>query len=272
LEFMQQNFLTLWRLLSKPGVETKELQQQLIGEVLPELPPKLADFLPDYPGVKIRNIFQTDLQTLSEVVIEDVARSRDLEERFLEECYSPSGALSQYSLISRRILRARYAALFDSEVPGRTTVAAVDREGVSAELLAESLSRRPILLIGDVGVGKTMFIQHLMKVDAPALFEDAITLYIDLGTQANLAADLRAFIVDELARQLISEYEVNIEQANFVRAVYNRDIELFEQSIYGRLKDSNPDLYLERNSLSRREDTEPRTASEKFDTLRSEGP
>jgi hypothetical protein len=101
LEFILDHFLDLWQALSKPAVEEKKLVSKLIGEVVPDLPPKLSFTLANYPGVKSRNPFQAELQTLSELVIEDLARSTDLRGRFLEECYSRSGALSQYALVSK---------------------------------------------------------------------------------------------------------------------------------------------------------------------------
>ena len=69
------------------------------------------------------------------------------------------------------------------------TVPAATKDGITPELVAQSLSRRPIILIGDVGVGKTTFIRNLIKVDAAPEFENAVTLYIDLGPQATLTAD-----------------------------------------------------------------------------------
>lgn len=246
LDFMLEHFLELWQALSKPGVEEKRLHLQLVGDVVAELPAKLSTTLAFYPGVKGRNPFQTDLQTLSELVIEDLVRSQELRKRFLEECYSQSGALSQFALVSRTILQTRYAALFAPESQGPTTVPAVDRDGISQELLAESLSRRPIILIGDVGVGKTTFVHHLIHVEAERVFEDAITLYIDLGSQANLTSDLRRFLIGEINRQLREIYGIDINERNFVRYIYRKDIERFGQSVYADLRDINPTLYKEK--------------------------
>ena len=97
-------------------------------------------------------------------MIEDISRHRELEPRFLSDTYCPSGALSQYALTTKDILAARYSALFASDEPGPTTVPAASKHGLSTELLSESLTRRPILLLGDVGVGKTMFIRRLITV------------------------------------------------------------------------------------------------------------
>src|SRR5579859_7328697 len=85
---MQSDFLALWQALSKPGVEEKRLQIRLTGTSAPQLPSKLSATISGYPGTKGRNPSQADLQVVSELVLEDVARAPDLETRFLEECYS----------------------------------------------------------------------------------------------------------------------------------------------------------------------------------------
>jgi hypothetical protein len=246
LPFMSSNFLQLWQALSKPGIEEKLLQRKLIGTSIQQLPARLSDSIAGYPGNKGRNTFQTDLQVVSELVLEDVARAPDLEDKFLEECYSQSGALSQYSLVSKTILQTRYAALFESDAPGPTTLPAAPKSGISPELLAESLSRRPILLIGDVGVGKSTFIRHLIRVDAAPLFENAITLNLDLGTQATLTADLRSFVPNEIERQMREHFGVDIDERNFVRGVYHGELERFSRGIYADLRTTNPGLYMEK--------------------------
>lgn len=240
LEKMLDNFLDFWQVLSKPGVEEKRLQARLIGDLQAQIPRKLSETITIYPGIKGRNIFQIDLQTVSDLVIEDLTRSEALEKEFLEECYCKTGALSQHSLVSKTILEARYAALFDSNAPAPGLVEAADRQGVSPELLAKSMNRRPILLIGSVGVGKTTFIRNLMKIEAPSVFEEAITLYIDLGSQATLSMDLKLFVIEEVIEQLRKNYEIDIEERNFVRGVYHSDLQRFRKGIYSDLYETDP--------------------------------
>ena len=243
LEKMLEKFLDLWQALSKPGVEEKKLQSRLVGDLQAQLPRKLSETIATYPGIKGRNIFQTDLQTVSDLIIEDLTRSEALEKEFLEECYCKTGALSQHSLASKTILEARYAALFDSNAPAPVLVQAADRQGISPELLAESISRRPILLIGSVGVGKTSFIRNLMKVEAPSVFQKAITLYINLGSQATLSADLKLFVVEEVTEQLRENHEIDIEERNFVCGVYHSDLQRFRKGIYSDLYETDPQRF-----------------------------
>lgn len=245
LDSMGAHFLELWQALSQPGIEEKKLLYRLIGGT-PSLPPKLSATLPDYPGLKKRNVIQTDLQILSEIVIEDVIRSPELEPEFLRQCYCQSGALSQFALTSRGILVARYSALFDSSNQGPSTVPATTKEGISPELLGISVARRPILLIGDVGVGKTTFIRHLVNVDAPEVFQNAFFFHLDLGSRGALAIDLRLHIIAEIQSQLLEKYGTDITQRNFVRGVYDLLLKRFASGIYSDLKTSSPDAFLEK--------------------------
>ncbi len=242
---MLAHFLDLWQALSRYGVEENRLKFRLIGG-LPDLPRKLSATINKYPGLKLRNTLQTDLQILSEIVIEDLTRSPELEPEFLKECYCQSGALSQYALTSKAVLAARYAALFDSSESGPTTVPATTKSGTSPELLAVGLARRPILLLGDVGVGKTTFIRHLISIEAAAVFDSAIALHLDLGLKATLSTDLRLFVIEEIESQLRTLHGVDIYERNFVRGIYNLDLKRFAGGVFGDLKSSNSEKYLER--------------------------
>ena len=151
--------------------------------------------------------------------------------------------LSQYALISKDILQARYSALFQKATEGPSTISATTKKGISPELLAESLSRRPILLIGDIGVGKTMFIKHLYQVEAPDIFADAFVFYIDFGSGPTLTKDLSLFIADEIKKQFQEKYDIDIEERNFVFGVLHKYINQFEKGIYADIRDSSPETF-----------------------------
>ena len=110
LHHMLAYFPDLWNTLSRGAIEDKKLQQRLLGTHQPELPPRLSASISDYLGTKGRNVFQSELKHITELVIEDIPESTELEKDFLTKCYCHSGALSQHSLASKAILRARYAA------------------------------------------------------------------------------------------------------------------------------------------------------------------
>lgn len=248
LESIERNFLIVWQCLSRDGILSRRLSIELQGAVSSPPPEKLSSRVSNYPGFKQRNALQTDLQILSDLFIEDIARLADEEDErdFLRECYCHSGALSQYALVSRDILKARYSALFQQITAGPSAAPATTKKGINPELFGQALSRRPILLIGDVGVGKTMFIKHLYQVEAPDIFADALVFYVDFGSGPALVEDLSVFVMDELSKQLLEKYGIDIEARKFVYGVLHGDLKRFEKGIYADIRDSFPEAFRKR--------------------------
>lgn len=232
---MISRFLDLWQALSKPGIIESRLIARLVGDSSQLPPPKLAVSIGGYPGMKARNDYQADLQILSELVFEDIPKAKELEEEFLKHCYCQSGAISQHSLETKSILQLRYGALFTDINPGPSITPAADKKGKPSNILAEGIGKRPILLVGDVGVGKTSFIRNLLKVEAADFMKNAIALYLDLGSRGTITK-LSDVIIGDIIEQLKTDYKINIYDRNFVHAVYSLDLIEFDSSIDGDLK------------------------------------
>jgi hypothetical protein len=243
LIFMQSNFNRLWNYLSRVAIEDGCLYRELAGDAAPKKPATLASQLDSYPGLRARNPFQAELQSLSEIVIEDIPRSSAMDHEFLANCYCKTGALSKHSLASKSILQARYEGLFTESSPGPAIVPMATTSGIATDFITETLSRRPILILGDVGVGKTIFLKHLISIDAEEILQHAITIYIDFGSQATLSSDLSSFIIDEIALQLKEQHDIDIAENRTVRGIYDREIRDFQRGIYGPLRDSDPAAY-----------------------------
>jgi len=245
LKDIQDNFRLAWQCLSKQGIKTHRLSIELSDTEILQVPQKLSARINGYPRLQPRNALQTDLQILSELFIEDIARigQSGSEVEFLRECYCKSKALSQYAFISKEILRVRYSDLLQILTEGPSLIDATSEKGINPELLAQGLSRRPILLIGDVGVGKTMFIRHLYQVEAADVFEDSLVFYIDFGSSPAFEKDIATFVTRTLKDQLLIKYGIDVEEREFVLQVLHEDLERFEKGIYGDIKHSDPDTY-----------------------------
>jgi len=245
LQSIQNNFFLIWQCLSKQGIIYNRLSIELANVKQTLIPEKLSSRISNYPGFNQRNTLQTDLQILSELFIEDIARIGEeaSEIEFLKECYCKSGALSQYAAISKKMLQARYSSLFQRVTEGPSLSPVTSKKGLNPELLAKGLSKRPLLLIGDVGVGKTMFIKHLYQIEAADTFEDTLVFYIDFGTQPTLEKDIEHFIYTEIQSQLKDKHGIDIYARNFIRAVLHLDIQRFEDGLYGDIRNTAPDTY-----------------------------
>lgn len=244
LEDIYDNFLEFWQFMSKTGITEKRIEKELLGISVPLLPAKLSTKLDDYPGTKNRNSIQADLQILSDLLLEELISSEEIEEDFLKTTYCTSGALSQYALTSKNILQSRYSLLHDKKVDTPVLEPMYSKKGLSKNFSVKEFSKRPILLLGDVGSGKTMFIKNFIKIEAKEIIQETISLYVDLGSKAAFASDLKKFFLDEIAQILLEQYDIDIYERNFVRGVYNIEMQRFEKGIYGDLKATAPNEYL----------------------------
>ena len=253
LVHMRDGFRDLWDCLSQRGVSARGLASHLQNAGDRHPPDKLSVRVHNYPRHQVRNELQSNLQIFGDLIIEDVGKLPPNEKDFLTACYADSGALSQYALISKAILQTRYSAAFQESLSGPLLSPATEKGGksvITAEMLAQSATRRPILLIGDVGVGKTMFVRHFINVDAADILKDAIILYLDLGVKPTLEAELDEYLQEELSRQLYELYSIDITDRNFVQGVYNVDLQSFDKGIYGSLREFNlPEYELKKIAL-----------------------
>lgn len=249
-EQLKNNFARLWQALSPGATGQKLLLDELSTVSVAGVPSKLSSYLSGYPSFRYPSDYQQSLRTLSDLLIEDAPNTPALRRKFLEDCYCENGALAKEALVGKNILSARYAAMFSPSQEGPTLQslksAPNDQYGLSSEVIAEALGKRPIVIIGDVGVGKTSFIRHLIFVRAADEVKNSIFLYLDLGSQASLGQNIHEFFLSEIERQLLEDHQVDLYEDHFVRGVYHGDLQRFERGIYGRLKDSAPDKFIER--------------------------
>ncbi|MFJ2751931.1 hypothetical protein [Streptomyces sp. NPDC087297] len=242
LDEMLSDFISLWNGLAYPAIDNKQLRHVLTTDTLPPPPAKLSRSLVHYPGVKRRNDLELELRILGEIFLQDLVKASELESDFLKECYCSSGALSQYALVSKEILRNRYSAAGEGSV--KSVTAARDKSGASKELLhaviAKSVTQRPVILLGDVGVGKTSFINHLVSVEAREELERGIVLYVDFGREPALRTDLEKYVLDSFEMQLREKQGIDLHSDSFVRGVYNGELVAMRKGIYGFLQESDP--------------------------------
>ena len=245
LRHMYDNFDKAWQFLSYEGIQENRIIHYLTsGDI--GIPPKLSSKLIEYPKTRYSSSFQANLKQLSELLIQDVIEDVEIEDEFYRRCYCESGAISQHSLLSKKILSARYASLFDnSEESPHTQSIKETRHGtnVTPDLLSSAISKRPIVLIGDVGVGKTSFVKNLIYVSAFEEFKRALYLYIDLGSKATLTDNLSNYILDEIYRQLDDKYNFNINDLKFLKGTYASEISKFSKGLWGDLEKTDNKKY-----------------------------
>lgn len=232
LEQIREHFTTFWNYFSYEGVLKDNLKTILLRKASEDPPRKPASFLDEYPGVYNRNPLQADMMVLSELVLEDLTYG-ELEQSFLKHCYCQTGALSQYSSLAKNIVSNRYEQIGDTTSVQMESIS--DKKGVKTDFLETSASRRPVILIGDVGVGKTTFIRNLIAAGDSVFEKGDIALHINLGESAILSDALGAGTIGKIKQLLLDEYQIDIDEDEFVRSVYTDELQRLKTSIYKSL-------------------------------------
>ena len=247
---MRENFDKLWDGLSRAGVEGHRLTTILAPERPSLAPFKLSSQVPGYPGFATPSEIAVDLHLLSDVFLIDIVEQDRITDEFLRDCYCPSGALAQHASVSRDILKSKYSGTLSTELEVSIEPARAKKTG-SADLLSTtagaSLTTRPIVLLGYVGVGKTMFIRHLVRVEAKDVIKNALVLYVNLGSEPALEA-LESYITESFIESLRDRHTINIFEREIVREVYKRDLQDFADGVWGALAGDSPSRFLEKET------------------------
>lgn len=241
-------FPLLWTLLSPEGVSENQAYRRLAEHRNPRIPPKASASIPDPTGYRYRNHFQENLRELSSILLEEIEDNPQLRADFYRDCYVPLEANNRHLLLSKRIINARYSrAAGDGSSPSALEGLTKINEGGELELggaaFSAAGSSRPIVVIGDVGVGKSSFFQNLQQGLVTSEGAETYFLNVDLGLKANLAASLKEYVLTEIPRVLRHEYDVDIDAADFVNAIYHLDLLDFDRSVKGQLKAINEPAY-----------------------------
>ena len=232
-------FSTLWKLLSPEGITENCAYRDLALYRTPRIPEKGSASIAEPNKYRYRSTFQENLRSLSSLLLEEIEDNPDLKASFYEECYVPIQANNRHLLQSKNIIEARYRrGSGDGIAPEQLdTVTSVSNGNVTfSQPAIEVTGSRPIVVIGDVGVGKTSFFENLFqKLDAT---DKANTYFIqiDLGTKATLSDNIKSYVLTEIPRILKSTYGVDIEAADFVNAIYFGDLADFDKSVKGMWK------------------------------------
>jgi GTPase SAR1 family protein len=237
-----KDFPLLWTMLSPEGIVENRALRDLARHRNPRKPPKASVFIPEPNQHRYRNRLQRELTDLASLLLEEIEDNPDLREEFYKECYVPIEANNRHLLLSKQIITARYRRVGgDATVPA--SLDSATRTGQLSEAYIAGAGGRPIVVIGDVGVGKSSFFENLYLGMRAAEKASTYFVNIDLGTKANMTSGLKQYILDSIPDTLLRRYGLDIREAGFVEAIYHEELAAFDRSVEGRLKEIDPTAY-----------------------------
>jgi predicted type IV restriction endonuclease/GTPase SAR1 family protein len=243
-----KNFSTLWNFLSPESLAENRVASLLAQLRNPRVPPKASFVIAEPTKYRYRNSFKENLRLLAGTLLEDIEDNPAVKPAFYRECYVTTDANNKHLLLSKRLIEARYARVGnDGGSPASLQSAAgLDDRGnlqINDPGLVAALSARPVVVVGDVGVGKTSFFENLFEHLDASERASAYFIHINLGIKANLRNDIKSFVIDEIARVLKVQYSIDIDAMDFAKAIYHKDLQSFDTSVEGAMKDIDDQAY-----------------------------
>lgn len=246
---IQKHFNILWRLLSPEGVSENRIFREISLFRTPRLPAKASEFFVEPKKYRYRSEFQEEIQSLSSLLLEELEDSKELKTSFYRDCYVTDEANNRHLMLSKKVISARYKrATSDGIAPSAFKMVVNKARGKQAKIVDPSAlgasTSRPIVVLGDVGVGKTSFFENLFYSLDVTQQKNTVFIHINLGINATLSDGLKSFILNEIPRELYSGSGIDIGSASFCEKLYDDDIKRFENSPEGQLKETLPDDYI----------------------------
>jgi GTPase SAR1 family protein len=245
------HFPLLWKLLSPEGITENRAYRDLSLHRNPRMPPKASTAIAEPLKYRYRNDFQENLRSLSSLLLEEIEDNPNLKSAFYKECYVPIEANNRHLLLSKKIIASRYRRVGDDGIsPSNVkTIAAIDDAGdlaIDDPSVAGVSRSRPVVVIGDVGVGKTSFFEKFFQSLDSDEKADTYFIHINLGIKANLSHDVKVYVISEIPAILKDKYSVDIDAAAFANAIYHKNLVDFDLSVDGSLKGVDEKAYLQK--------------------------
>lgn len=242
-----ENFTLLWKILSPEGIAENRAYRDISLHRSPRIPPKASETIPDPTRYRYRNDFQENIRTLANLLLEEIEDNQEVRRNFYKDCYVTIDANNRHTLLSKQIINNRYRRVAGEGVAPKKLRAAKNggaHGGVFDEPeLEASLATRPIVVLGDVGVGKTSFFENLSFQLDEIQKNNTIFLHINLGQQGAMATDLRVYVIQELVEQLKTSYLLNIDSEQFAKSAHYKSLKDFDEGPSGKLKELDVGQY-----------------------------
>lgn len=240
-------FPVLWKLLSPEGITENRAYRDLALHRNPRMPPKASTAIAEPYKYRYRNRFQENLRSLSSLLLETIEDDPSIKTTFYKECYVPIEANNRHLLLSKNIIASRYRRVGDDGIaPSALDEITVIDDGelkINDAAISGVTGSRPIVVIGDVGVGKTSFFENLFESLPSSEKADTYFVHINLGIKANLSKDIKSYVLSEIPAVLNSKYGVDINAATFANAIYHSDLLEFDRGVKGALKSIDEPAY-----------------------------
>lgn len=226
VDALKTRFQQFWDCFSYQAIYSNNPAIELSESRKSPAPAKLSTTIPGYPLPIDRNFLKNELSYVLSIVWDQLNTNDDSVD-FLEKCYIHPDSSEKAFSIAKEIIekRNKQDELMTGEVLSAKNV---------SHLVKDYSVEKPILVLGEIGHGKSTFLRYLRLIEAKKELQNYIQINIDFLDNPENAKDVPDFIVKELVRQLAEIYDIEITENKFVRAALNAELNRFKKSPRGQ--------------------------------------
>ncbi|OAG75680.1 hypothetical protein Amal_03143 [Acetobacter malorum] len=236
-EAFYEHFFNLWQILSPEGIYENYAFRVLSERQNPKVPSKASTILPDPKMYRYRTIFQEKLRAISSILLDNIEGREATKGDFYRDCYVDIEASNRNTLLSKKVIADRYKRVSDNGISPAKIKTHINNNKLYIDSTIFSLADgRPLVVIGDVGVGKTSFFEKIFEDLDSCGKNQSYYIHINLGEEAALSDNVKTYVVDKIPKILKEDYKINIDSSIFVEKVYKKEIIDFDDSLEGSIK------------------------------------
>lgn len=237
-EAINARFRLFCQCFSKSQLSRHEIDGALLDILLKPAPSKASARIPGYPQSAERNIFQNELSYVLDYVWQVMSQDEGSSD-FVNNCYVSPDSHNDTIALVRELIAKRTA---EDAILTKHDIRNIDS---LPQQLAHLPSEKPFVILGQIGRGKTSFLKYLRHVAARELLAGFIQLDINFIDRPDDASQIPAYVYDEIERQLLSLYGIDIRDDRFVRGVLHFELQRLKNTPRGKATSEDASRYKE---------------------------
>ena len=207
-EAITKRFDQFWKCFSREGVYSNTASEELLECRKAPPPPKLSSLIQNYPVPADRNVIANELSVVLKILWEDL--NKDEDEDFLEQCYVTPDVSEDALALAKELIEARRKS---DEIEAAESL---DSKHVP-RLILDYVTDRPIVLLGRIGHGKSIFLKYLQMVKARETLKKYVQVNINFIDRPDSREDVGPFCLHQVVAQLDNKYQIDIYEDGFAR-------------------------------------------------------
>ncbi|MBN1403742.1 MAG: hypothetical protein JW942_04660 [Opitutales bacterium] len=233
-EDIDNNFRTFCDCFSMSAISENKVANKLLDSHERPAPRKLSSEIPNYPTVSNRNDYGNEIYLVLDQLWK-ILENTEHSEEFLRHCYIPTQENREIINCAKELLRSRHRA--DTRYTGNR----IEDTSRVADAIRVVSSDKPFTLLGEVGRGKSSFLDYLRLFSAKNELDHYIQIQIDFKEQPDHTEEVTRFVYDEIEDILRKNFNIDIEEDKIVRGVLHNELERFRKSTRWILASGGPD-------------------------------